>query len=469
MKIIKGKGAPTIDTVGDEGDLYVNIAGKSVYECTGTDNPGRDLGFVITYHDHDNAYVWEPAKVDTFNKVTFMDYDGTILYSYTIEEANALTELPPYPEHNGLICQGWNYSLESVQNTEYPLNVGAMYTTDDGKTRIYVTLPEGRTSPILSCCPNGTVTVDWGDGTEPDVLTGDSVSDLVSTPKHEYASAGDYIITLTVDGELGFYGNNSSSLLLGKPYDTVGYDPYLSTITRIEIGDNVINIDYNAFDSCFALKYITIPNSVTSFSEYIFRDCLSLVSVVLPDSTNIIGEEAFEHCYSLSSISIPNSVTEICTDAFMDCSSLKSVVIPGSVVYIMYNAFECCYNLTTVFIHPGVTKIYDCAFEQCKSLSYIYIPDTIDKIYCESFYNAYLLKTITIPGNIKSIDEYTFYNCTSMLYYDFTSHTSVPILYETVAFGGIPDDCEILVPAALYDEWVNATNWVKYADHIVAV
>ena len=40
--------------------------------------------------------------------VNFYDYDGTRLYSYTVEEAAALTELPPHPSHDGLICQGWN-------------------------------------------------------------------------------------------------------------------------------------------------------------------------------------------------------------------------------------------------------------------------------------------------------------------------------------------------------------------------
>ena len=42
----------------------------------------------------------------TAKAVNFRDYDGTVLYSYTVDEAAAMTELPPLPEHNGLICQG---------------------------------------------------------------------------------------------------------------------------------------------------------------------------------------------------------------------------------------------------------------------------------------------------------------------------------------------------------------------------
>ena len=33
--------------------------------------------------------------------VNFFDYDGTLLYSYTWEEAKNLTELPPLPKHEG--------------------------------------------------------------------------------------------------------------------------------------------------------------------------------------------------------------------------------------------------------------------------------------------------------------------------------------------------------------------------------
>ena len=46
---------------------------------------------------------------------------------------------------------------------------------------------------------------------------------------------------------------------------------------------------------------------------------------------------------------------------------------------------------------------------------------------------------------------------------------SAPTLSNTNAFTDIPADCEIRVPAALYDEWIAATNWSTYASKIVAV
>ena len=138
--------------------------------------------------------------------ITFYDYDGTIITSWTLEELATKTALPGYPSHDGLICQGWNWSLADLKTTNRKMNVGAMYITDDGKTRIYIHLEEGGTSPMLGVCPKGTVTVDWGDGTTPDTLTGTSTSAVKWTPNHDYAAPGDYVIKLTVDGYIGFQG-----------------------------------------------------------------------------------------------------------------------------------------------------------------------------------------------------------------------------------------------------------------------
>ena len=56
-----------------------------------------------------------------------------------------------------------------------------------------------------------------------------------------------------------------------------------------------------------------------------------------------------------------------------------------------------------------------------------------------------------------------------MAYYDFTSHTSVPTLDNANAFRNIPADCQIRVPAALYNNWKTAKNWETYASYMVSV
>lgn len=43
--------------------------------------------------------------------------------------------------------------------------------------------------------------------------------------------------------------------------------------------------------------------------------------------------------------------------------------------------------------------------------------------------------------------------------FDFRKMTSVPELGGVNAFQDTPSDKEIIVPDALYDDWIIATNW----------
>ena len=382
--------------------------------------------------------------------ITFYDYDGTIVTSWTLEELATKTALPDYPSHEGLTCQGWNWSLADLKTTNRKMNVGAMYITDDGKTRIYIRLEEGRTSPMLGVCPNGTVTVDWGDGTTPDTLTGTNTTTVKWTSNHAYAAPGEYVIKLTVNGTMGFYGTSTSNqysaiLRYSSASDNRNY-VYRNSIEKIEIGSSVESIASNAFYSCYSLTSIAIPDGVTRIRDY-----------------------AFSYCYSLSSIAIPDGVTSIASNAFRYCYSLISIEIPDGVTSIGDYAFSYCYSLTSITIPDGVTSIASNVFGYCYSLSSITIPNGVTSIASSVFYNCYSLSSIIIPNGVTSIASNVFGYCYSVAFYDFTACTAVPTLASTNAFNGIPADCQIRVPASLVDAWSTATNWSDYADHIVGV
>ena len=408
----------------------VVVNGEAIIDLSADTVTANKLAAGYTAHDKSGAVITgtmnaNPAAVS--KAVNFIDYDGTIRYSYTLDEVAVLTALPPLPSHDGLICQGWNWSLADIKALGRAVTVGAMYITDDGKTRIYIHLEDGRTSPMLGCCPNGTVTVDWGDGTKPDTVTGTSTTTVKWTPTHEYGAAGDYVIKLTVSGTMGFAGSNSSNQYSYLLRYSSGSDArnlvYQSAIQKVEIGGSVTSIGSSAFYRCYSLSSITIPHGVTS-----------------------IGSSAFYYCYSLSSITIPHGVTSIGNSAFYYCSSLSSITIPDSVKSKNGSAFYSCY-----------------------SLSSITIPDSVTSIDSNMFYNCYSLSSITIPHGVTSIGKSAFNNCSGVRYYDFTRHTAVPTLSATNSFNGIVADCEIRVPAALVDEWKAATNWSTYANHIVGV
>ena len=278
--------------------------------------------------------------------ITFYDYDGTIVTSWTLAELETKTALPDYPLHEGLICQGWNWSLADLKTTNRKMNVGAMYITDDGKTRIYIRLKEGRTSPMLGVCPNGTVTVDWGDGTTPDTLTGTDTSTVQWTPNHAYAAPGEYVIKLTVDGTMGLNSDSEdesySSILRYSSGSDTRNSVYQNSVQKIELGNGITGIGNQAFRNCRSLASITIPSGVTSIEISAFYYCCPLASITIPDGVTSIGDSAFSECSSLASITIPNGVTTIKSSAFANCESLASITIPNGVTSIKTYAFYYC-------------------------------------------------------------------------------------------------------------------------------
>ena len=126
----------------------------------------------------------------------------------------------------------------------------------------------------------------------------------------------------------------------------------------------VTRIEDWAFDYCYYISSIIIPNSVTSIGDHAFGSCHALSSVIIPDSVTSIGSGAFENCTSLTSVIIPNSVTSLCGYTFCGCYGLTSVVIPDSVTSIGGYAFCWCERLTSIVIPHSVTSIGDYAFRR---------------------------------------------------------------------------------------------------------
>ena len=118
--------------------------------------------------------------------------------------------------------------------------------------------------------------------------------------------------------------------LLKAPYELNG---------TYSIKEGVRIICDHAFEDCFSLTGIVIPDGVTSIGDHAFEGCESLRSVVIPDGVTSIGDYAFSGCRSLTDIVIPDDITSIGDSAFMGCSSLSSLVIPGGVTSIGESVF----------------------------------------------------------------------------------------------------------------------------------
>ena len=316
------------------------------------------------------------------NDVNFYDYDGTIVASYSLSEAQGLTTLPDGPTHDGLTFQGWNYTLEKVKAFTRPMNVGAMYITDDGKTRLHIRIAaEGRMNVplyISQTVTNG-VTIDWGDGSATETLAG---TGNVNTT-HTYASIGDYVITLDPVDEctLGLGSNSSSYCVMGSTGNNGIV--YCNMLQDVQVGIGVISIGSFAFQNCYLLASITIPDGVTSIDTYAFPNCYSLASITIPDGVTSINNSAFQNCYSLASITIPDDVTSIGTYVFQNCRSLASITIPDGVTSIGTYTFQNCYGMAEYHLKPTTppTLSNTNVFTNIPSDCIIYVPQGCLKAY----------------------------------------------------------------------------------------
>lgn len=403
----------------DRDDLVDNLTTKGISGLTGDETFTELVPEVLNIPSGGGGAVEE-------KDVNFYDYDGTITNSYTAQEFLALTSMPDNPTHEGLTAQGWNWTLTDAQDyvTSYGmLNIGQMYVTDDGKTRIYIHLEDGRLKPYLSVALYGSATVDWGDDSSLETINGTSMYNPVSVI-HNYSQAGDYKISITPSENVTLYLVGTSSigsevLFNNKSSSSSSNRAYQNAIRKIEIGNNAIISSY-AFQNCQSLSSITIPASTTSIQSSAFYNCYSLSSVVIPSSVTSIASFAFQNCYALSKVSMPNSLTSLGTYCFSGCARLFKVIIPNSVQTIETRAFTSCYSLAKV----------------------------------------------TLPSSVTGIDDGAFYQCYPMGIYDFTKHTSIPVLGSNV-FQGIDTDCKIIVPDSLYADWIVATNWSNYASYII--
>ncbi len=115
-----------------------------------------------------------------------------------------------------------------------------------------------------------------------------------------------------------------------------------SKVEFVSFPSTLRKISRNAFLLCKSLKSVTIPGSVTEFSDAFYGS--GVETVVFENGIKTIPNDSFTNCESLKSVTIPDSVTKIAS-AFGGCTALEEVYIPSSVTEIAHDAFNGCENL----------------------------------------------------------------------------------------------------------------------------
>ena len=393
-------------------DFLSDIA-SAIREKKGTAEPinAQDFASEIASIETGGGMVADAPIKD----VNFYDYDGTRLYSYSWDEIVAMTELPPLPTRKGLICQEWNYTLDDIkEQSHHKADVGAIYITDDGMTRLYInTLADDTTVSFKISQGSGqNISGSWGDGT--DIVRVGSTGDVKYS--HTYAKSGAYVITASIPDD-SYLGSYIGSRFGGE------------TLRKVEIGSGVGSI--RDFLSNYNLKSITLTKDTTaaiSSNNGIFYNNVFLDALIMPKGIR------FAHTGSLSG------------------SGVKVVSLPNNVRYATTGS-------------SGTEYYYQ--FSKCNRLRRIVLPQCITEIGYSMFEGCTFLSEVYIPNSVTSLESRAFYGCDMLKKLDFSHFTEIPYL-STYPNSPFPTETPtIVVPDALYDEWVATTGWKNYASKIV--
>ena len=433
----------------------VVYAGKTLIDLTEDTVTPATLKSGVTAHDASGAKI--TGTLDTTppkeSDINFWDYEGTLLYAWTFAELATKTELPPLPSHDGLVCQGWNWTLQDIKEAGRELDIGALYITDDGKTRLYVDVDTETWDDFVlnywQSTRNAT-TVDWGDGTTPETKNADSYVEH----RHVYASSGSYVITMSVkEGTTMSLGREGKRLIANGETDS----GRCAMLRRVEVGARAVRTWPECFRNCSMLESISLPQTTKIYASRSFEMCTQLRVLIAADMEEI--RQTFYSCVNLRAIASTKGQTQGNNYAITSTAVRR--------VNFDMTAANQAQALERVHIKAVNGQVGD--FSLCRALLEVTTPADATTFVAAAFNGDNALRRVTCLGDIASIPAQVFQRCYPLRFVDLTHCTAVPTLANVNAFDQTHAQLEIRVPASLADAWKAATNWSSLADHIVGV
>lgn len=181
-----------------------------------------------------------------------------------------------------------------------------------------------------------------------------------------------------------------------------------TSLTSVNIPDNVETIENNAFGRVKQLQEVHLPDSLTSLGRYAFASCRSLRTVKIPTKLKEIPWYTFDGCNSLQSVELHDSITGIGDYSFRNCN-LREITLPKSTTWVGGYAFNGNSNLSKVTLNEGLIDIWAYAFQDT-AIDTLNCPSTLRNIYNAAFAGCRNLRQINLNEGLTRIEVYALAN-----------------------------------------------------------
>lgn len=181
-----------------------------------------------------------------------------------------------------------------------------------------------------------------------------------------------------------------------------------TSLTSVNIPDNVETIEEYAFSNARQLQEVHLPDSLTSLGNYAFEECRSLRTVKIPTKLKTIPDYTFQNCRSLQSVELHDSITAFEDYSFNNCD-LREITLPKSTTWVGGNAFNGNTNLSKVTLNEGLIDIWAEAFYNT-AIDTLNCPSTLRNIYSSAFAGCRNLRQINLNEGLTRIEVYALAN-----------------------------------------------------------
>lgn len=177
--------------------------------------------------------------------------------------------------------------------------------------------------------------------TDYNVLIGGDEGITVSTGKIAAGDLGHVVVE-----EAGYLQEVNKLIIEGElnsdDWSKIGQ---MTNLTELDLSKALIDeIPSYAFNERGAIDKVVLPPTLKKIGSYAFQRT-SLTSVNIPDNVETIEEAAFRQIKQLQEVHLPDSLTSLGRYAFAECRSLRTVKIPTKLKEIPWYAFRVCKQL----------------------------------------------------------------------------------------------------------------------------